>query len=77
MPKTLDPKAVLTTNEACKLLGVTRQTLYLWMQKGKIKPWLMVAGASWLFERAEVEKLKPTRYQRVNGHKYPSNKLRR
>lgn len=77
MPKTLDPKAVLTTPQACKMLGVTRQTLYLWIERKKIKPWLMVGGASWLFQREDVERLKPTRYQHENGRKYPSKKSRR
>ncbi|MFN0116664.1 MAG: helix-turn-helix domain-containing protein [Elusimicrobiota bacterium] len=77
MTKTLDPKAVITTSQACKLLGITRQTLYLWMEKGKVKPWMMVAGATWLFEREDIEMLKPTRYQRQNGHQIPLKKMRR
>lgn len=75
--KTINPKDILTTPQACRILGVARQTLYIWMEQGRIKPWMKVGGASWLFRKEDIEKLKPTRYQRVNGHKYPSKKLRR
>jgi len=63
MPKTLDPNAVLTTPQACRMLGVTRQTLYLWIERKKITPWMMVGGASWLFQRKDVERLQGERYK--------------
>lgn len=56
---------VLTTPEACDLLDITRQTLYSWMEQGRIKPWMKAGGASWLFARSEVLKAKDTKYQRV------------
>lgn len=64
MGSNLNPRDVLTTPQACHLLGITRQTLYLWIEKRKIKPWMMVGGASWLFKKEDVEKLKGHRYKR-------------
>lgn len=62
--KMLNPNEVLTTPQACDLLGITRQTLYAWRKLGMIKPW-MRGGGSWLFVRSEVLKAKDIRYQRV------------
>jgi excisionase family DNA binding protein len=60
----LDPKEVLTTPQVCDLLEITRQTLYAWMERGRVKPWMKVGGASWLFVRSEVLKSKDLKYQR-------------
>lgn len=60
----LDPKDVLTTPQVCSLLEITRQTLYAWMERGRVKPWMKVGGASWLFVRSEVLKSKNLKYQR-------------
>lgn len=62
------PDDLLTTPEACRLLRITRQTLYTWLQKGRIKPWMKVGGTSSLFIRTEVEKLKATKYVRHNDN---------
>lgn len=69
MPQTqsISTSQVLTTPQACRLLKITRQTLYAWIQKKRIKPWMMVGGASWLFQRDEVERCKNLRYTRGNG----------
>lgn len=61
---TPDRNAILTTPQACRLLKVTRQTLYAWMQSSRLKPWMKVGGASWLFAKKDVEKLKAQRYKR-------------
>lgn len=60
----IDPREILTTPQACELLDVTRQTLYNWMQRGRVKPWMKVGGASWLFLRGEVVKAKDMKHQR-------------
>jgi excisionase family DNA binding protein len=60
----LDPKEVLTTPQVCDLLEITRQTLYAWMERGRVKPWMKVGGASWLFVRSEILKSKDLKYQR-------------
>jgi len=62
--KLIHPKEAMTTPQACEFLGITRQTLYSWLQQGKIKPWMKVGGASWLFIQSEVEKLKDAKYNR-------------
>ncbi|MBI4371113.1 MAG: helix-turn-helix domain-containing protein [Elusimicrobia bacterium] len=64
MPRLVDAKEVLTTPQVCDLLNITRQTLYAWLQQGKVKPW-MRGGGSWLFIRAEILKAKDFRYQRI------------
>jgi len=43
--KTLSTSQVLTTPQACRLLGITRQMLYASIQKKRIKPWMMVGCA--------------------------------
>ncbi len=35
----MKPEDLLTTHETCQMLGITRQTLYVWIEQGKIKPW--------------------------------------
>ncbi len=61
----ISPEEVLTTPQACDLLKVTRQTLYSWMQQGRVKPWMKAGGASWLFTRDEIEQAKDSKYQRA------------
>ena len=57
---------LLTTQETCELLGITRQSLYAWIENGKIKPWRKLGGrCAWFFLRKEVKKVKGTKYQRV------------
>ena len=56
---------ILTTLEACRLLGVTRQTLYTWIEDKKIKPWRKLGGRSaWFFLRSEVKKAKGIKFKR-------------
>jgi excisionase family DNA binding protein len=62
--KYLNPKEILTSPQACALLGISRQTLYNWLHQGRIKPFMKVGGASWLFIRSEVEPFKESRYRR-------------
>ena len=62
--KLIDRGEVLTTPQACGLLEITRQTLYAWLEQGRIKPW-MRGGGRWLFIRSEVLKAKDTKYQRA------------
>ncbi|MEK7287524.1 MAG: helix-turn-helix domain-containing protein [Elusimicrobiota bacterium] len=61
---TISPDDVLSTAEVCELAGITRQTLYSWIEQGKIKPWKKTrGGATWLFLRRDAEKLKGKKYQ--------------
>ena len=56
---------LLTTRETCDILDVTRQTLYAWIELGKIKPWRKLGGRSaWFFLRKEVRKAQAKKYQR-------------
>ena len=58
------PEDILTTSEVCSLLGVTRQTLYLWMQNGKISPWKKTGeGSTWLFLRKDAQRATGMRYK--------------
>lgn len=62
------PGELLTAPQACRLLKITRQTIYAWLQRGRFKPWMKVGGASWLFIRDEVENLRSARYVRHNDN---------
>lgn len=62
------PGELLTTPQACRLLNITRQTLYAWLQRGRLSPWMKVGGASWLFVRDEVKNLRSARYVRHNDN---------
>ncbi len=56
---------ILTTLETCRLLEITRQTLYTWIAQKKIKPWRKLGGRSaWFFLRSEVKKAKSKKYRR-------------
>ena len=60
------PQDIVSTREACKLLKISRPTLYSWIEHGKLKPWAKVGGnEAWLFLRTEVLKARGTKYQRI------------
>ncbi|MFA5976517.1 MAG: helix-turn-helix domain-containing protein [Elusimicrobiota bacterium] len=47
--------------EACRMLGISRQTLIAWIQKGKLKVWKRVGhgtNAALLFDRTHLETLR-------------------
>lgn len=61
----VSPDDVLSTSEVCALAEITRQTLYAWIEQGKIKPWRATRnGATKLFLRSDAEKLKGIKYKR-------------
>ncbi|MBI4064539.1 MAG: helix-turn-helix domain-containing protein [Elusimicrobia bacterium] len=62
---------LLTTEETCQLLQISRQTLYSWIELDKIKPWRKLGGrGAWFFFRNEALKAKNKKYLRVkNGTK--------
>ena len=63
----ISPDDVLSTAEVCALAGITRQTLYAWIEQGKINPWKVTrSGATMLFLRQDAEKLKGTKYKTSN-----------
>ena len=64
MKPPIPPAEILTTPQACGLLGITRQTLYAWLERGRVRPWMKVGGASWLFLRGEVLKAKGLKHRR-------------
>ena len=60
----IDPDDVLSTAEVCALAEITRQTLYVWIEQDKIKPWKVTRnGATQLFLRRDAEKLKGIKYK--------------
>lgn len=67
--KSPNPSDVLTTPQVCRILNITRQTLYNWLNNGKLKPWMKVGGASWLFTKAHVRTLKGTKHERSENRK--------
>lgn len=60
------PEDIVSTQEACKLLNISRPTLYSWMERGKLKPWGQLGGRSaWFFLRRELMKEKIPKYQKA------------
>ena len=56
----LNPDSILDRTEACRTLGISRQTLLAWIRKGKLKIWKRVGAGSnsaLLFERRHIEEL--------------------
>jgi len=56
----VNPDQILDRTEACRRLGVSRQTLLSWIRKGKLKIWKRVghgSNAALLFERKAIESL--------------------
>lgn len=62
------PEDIVSTQQACRLLDITRPTLYAWIEQGKVKPWGKLGGhAAWFFLKRELMKIKIQKYQRANG----------
>ena len=62
----MDPNDLLNTRQTCELLGISRQTLYAWIEQGKIKPWRKLGGReAWFFLRQEAAKAQGKKYQRT------------
>lgn len=60
------PEDIVSTQEACQMLEITRPTLYSWIEQGKLKSWGKLGGhEAWFFLRSEVLKARGKRYQRV------------
>ena len=56
----MNPDLILDRTEACRTLGISRQTLLSWIRKGKLKIWKRVgqgSNAALLFERSHIEAL--------------------
>ena len=50
---------ILAAQEACGVLKIARQTLYIWIEQGKIKPWRQMGGReACFFLKKDVEKAK-------------------
>lgn len=53
------PEDIVSTQEACRLLDISRPTLYVWIEQGKVKPWGQLGGhEAWYFLRKDVLKVK-------------------
>lgn len=53
----MNPQAILDRTEACRALGISRQTLIQWIRRGKLKVWKRVghgSNAALLFERKHI-----------------------
>jgi predicted site-specific integrase-resolvase len=56
----MNPDMILDRTEACRTLGISRQTLLSWIRKGKLKIWKRVghgSNSALLFERRHIEEL--------------------
>ena len=55
----MPPEDIVNTQEACRLLDISRPTLYAWIEQGKVKPWGKLGGhEAWYFLRKDVLKVK-------------------
>ncbi len=53
------PEDIVSTQEACRLLDITRPTLYSWIEQGKVKAWGKLGGhEAWFFLRKEVVRVR-------------------
>jgi excisionase family DNA binding protein len=59
----MSPDQILDRTEACRALGISRQTLISWIHKGKLTVWKRVglgSNAALLFERKDIEAIQGT-----------------
>ncbi|MHB2026490.1 MAG: helix-turn-helix domain-containing protein [Elusimicrobiota bacterium] len=64
------PEDIVSTRQACKLLGITRPTLYSWIEQGKVKAWGKLGGHSaWFFLKKDVLRVKK------QGRKYERDRV--
>jgi ATP-dependent DNA helicase RecG len=55
----MKPKDIVSTQQACRLLDITRPTLYSWIDQGKVKAWGQLGGhEAWFFLRKEILRVK-------------------
>lgn len=62
------PEDLVSAQEACRLLGITRLTLLSWIEQGKVKTWGKLGGhAAWFFLRMEVNRvrMRAKKYERA------------
>ncbi|OGS05723.1 MAG: hypothetical protein A3G41_06185 [Elusimicrobia bacterium RIFCSPLOWO2_12_FULL_59_9] len=53
------PEDIVSTQEACRLLDITRPTLYAWIEQGKVRAWGKLGGhEAWFFLKTEVNRVK-------------------
>lgn len=58
----MSPEEILDRTDACRTLGISRQTLLSWIRKGKLKVWKRVghgSNAALLFHKNDIEALRP------------------
>lgn len=61
----LDPNDILSASELCRILRITRPTLYSWVKTGKLRPWKRLGeGSSYLFLRSDLASRPPRKYSR-------------
>lgn len=60
------PEDLVTTQEACRILRISRPTLYSWITQRKLKPWGQFGGhEAWFFLRSELLKARGMKYRRI------------
>jgi excisionase family DNA binding protein len=50
-----EPGDIIRMPEACRILGVHRNTLYRLIQAGEVPAFKMIVGGQWRFRRRELE----------------------
>ena len=57
----MSPEEILDRTDACRQLGISRQTLLSWIRKGKLKVWKRVghgSNSALLFHRDDIAALR-------------------
>ena len=56
----MQPDEILDRTDACRILGISRQTLLAWIRKGKLKVWKRVghgSNSALLFQKSDIDAL--------------------
>ena len=76
MPVTIDGQTYYRTAEAYRMLGISRNTLYRWLQKDILGETEFRDSRGWrLFTRDEINKLSKAIYSVVKVDRYTTSKI--
>lgn len=76
MPVTIDGQTYYRTAEAYRMLGISRNTLYRWLQKGILGETELRDSRGWrLFTRDEINKLSKAIYSVLKVDRYTTSRM--
>ena len=76
MPLTIDGQTYYRTAEAYRMLGISRNTLYRWLQKGILGETEFRDSRGWrLFTQGEIDKLSKAIYSVLKVDRYTTRNM--